>query len=213
MTARQAAATAPFLPFRATAPRVFSIPRPVSSFDGDNRAISGYHALQEVGMSKVRLLMAAFFLLAAAAAFCAPQQMSVTVKETQVRATPTYLGKILGTLVYADRVSVLDQPNAPKGWLKVKGPDGKLQGWVNVSSLTEKEIVLKAGSEQVSQKTSTGDVALAGKGFNSDVEAQYKEQEKLDYTWVDTMEKYGATPEQIAAFITTGGLVEQGGAE
>jgi hypothetical protein len=36
--------------------------------------------------------------------------MSVTVKQTQVRATPSYLGKILGLLSYGDKVTVLDQP-------------------------------------------------------------------------------------------------------
>jgi uncharacterized protein YgiM (DUF1202 family) len=164
-------------------------------------------------MRKERLLIAVFFLLAVGAAFCAQQQMGVTVKETQMRATPTYLGKIVGLLKYGDRVTVLDQPDAPKGWLKVKSPDGKLQGWVNVSALTDKPVALKAGSEQVSQQASTGDVALAGKGFNADVEAQYKEQENLDYTWVDKMERYSAAPERIAAFIAAGGLVEQGGAQ
>jgi hypothetical protein len=164
-------------------------------------------------MRKVHMCIAVCLLAAAGFAFGADaKQMSVTVKETQLRATPTYLGKLLGVLKYGARVTVLDQPaNAPKDWLKVKGPDGKLQGWVNVSALTAKEIALKAGTEQASQTTSSGDVALAGKGFNADVEAQYKQDQKLDYTVVDRMEKLNATYEEVSTFVTTGGLSEQGG--
>ncbi len=166
-------------------------------------------------MSRAWMVIAAFLVLAAAAAFAADQkQMSVTVKVTQVRATPGYLGKILGTLVYGDRVTILDQPaNPPKGWIKVMGPDQKLQGWVNTSALTEKLIVLQTGSGTVSQQASSGDVALAGKGFNSSVEAQYKQDQKLDYTWVDKMESYQVAPQQVSDFLSQGGLSEQGGAQ
>jgi len=166
-------------------------------------------------MMKMRAMIFALLFCAVGTLFAADQkQMSVTVKTTQVRATPGYLGKVLGSLSYGDRVTVLDQPaDAPKDWLKVLGPDKKLQGWVNVSSLTQKEIVLKSGSGQVSQSASSGDVALAGKGFNSDVEKQYKENEHLDYTWVDKMEAFQVTPQQVSLFLSQGGLTEQGGAQ
>ena len=166
-------------------------------------------------MMRVRAYILVVLLCAAAAgtAFAADQkQMSVTVKETQVRATPSYLGKLLGVLAYGDKVTVLDQPaDAPKGWLKVSGPAKKLQGWVNTSALTQKEIVLKSGTEKVQQDASSGEVALAGKGFNADVEAQYKQDQKLDYTWVDKMEAYTVSPQQVSAFLSAGGLTEQGG--
>ncbi len=154
-------------------------------------------------------------LLVAGAASAASKQMSVTVKQTEVRATAGYLGKVVGTLVYGDRVTLLDQPaNAPKGWVKVVGPDSnKVQGWVNLSALTEKEIQLASSSGTVQQSASSGDVALAGKGFNSDVEAKYKEEQKLDYTWVDRMQAFQVPPEQVAAFLQAGGLTEQGGAQ
>ena len=69
-----------------------------------------------------RFLVAAALLLAAGAVFAA-DQMSVTVQQTSVRDKPSFLGKILGTLKYADRVTVLDQPaGAPKSWMKIQGP-------------------------------------------------------------------------------------------
>jgi uncharacterized protein YgiM (DUF1202 family) len=166
-------------------------------------------------MRIVRLCVAACLMLAAGIVFAADQkQMSVTVKETPVRATPSYLGKILGTLKYADRVTVLDQPaGTPKGWLKVRGPDGKLQGWVSLSALQEKTVALKSGNEDVAQSAATGEVALATKGFSEDVEKEYRQENKLDYTWVDRMEKFVVTSDQLTAFITQGGLLSaEGGA-
>ena len=167
-------------------------------------------------MRIVRLCIAACLLLAAGVVFAADQkQMSVTVKETPVRATASYLGKILGTLKYADRVTVLDQPaGASKSWLRVRGPDGKLQGWVSLSALQDKTIVLKSGSENVAQGASTGEVALAGKGFNESVEKEYKSEGKVDYTWVDRMQQIVVSPDQLAAFINQGGLASpEGGAQ
>jgi uncharacterized protein YgiM (DUF1202 family) len=166
-------------------------------------------------MRHVRLLAAICLACVAATAFAADaKQMSVTVKETQVRDKPTYLGKVLGVLAYGDRVTVLDQPaGAPQGWLKVSGPGGKLTGWVNASALTEKQIVMKSGSDAVSQSASAGDVALAGKGFNADVEAQYKQDKKLDYSAVDAMEAVAVDPKTISLFLSQGGLTEPGGAQ
>jgi len=160
-------------------------------------------------MTKLRLLAAFLLLFASVGAFAA--EMSVTVKQTQVRDKPSYLGKILGVLSYGDRVTVVDDSN--KAWLKVTGPDGKLTGWVSASALTTKKIVLAAGSENVQQGASSGEVALAGKGFNEDVEQKYKSEGKLDYTWVDKMETYNPSPDQVAAFLQQGGLNTLGGAQ
>ena len=166
-------------------------------------------------MRIVRLCIAACLILAAGVVFAADQkQMSVTVKETPVRATASFLGRILGTLNYADRVTILDQPAGSKSWIKVRGPDGKLQGWVSLSALQDKMIVLKSGSENVAQGASTGEVALAGKGFNESVEKEYKAEGKVDYTWVDRMQRIVVSPDQLAAFINQGGLASpEGGAQ
>jgi uncharacterized protein YgiM (DUF1202 family) len=166
-------------------------------------------------MRTVRLCIAACLLLAAGVVFAADQKkMSVTVKETPVRATASFLGKILGTLKYADRVTILEQPAGSKSWVNVRGPDGKLQGWVSLSALQDKTIVLKSGSQNVAQGASTGEVALAGKGFNESVEKEYKAEGNVDYTWVDRMQQIVVSPDQLAAFITQGGLASpEGGAK
>ncbi len=160
-------------------------------------------------MSRLRICLALFFIAAAAAFAATPKQMSVQVKETQVRAAPSFLSKIIEKLAYADKVKVIAEKN---GWARVALRSGKGEGWVNLSALTKKTIVLKAG-DNVAQSATSGEVALAGKGFNQDVENRYREEEHADYTWVDRMAKFVVTPEQEAAFLKQGGVTPQGGAQ
>jgi len=79
--------------------------------------------------------------------------------------------------------------------------------------LSEKRIVLKAGGRDAQVGASSGELALAGKGFNADVEAEFKARNRdIDFSWVDRMQAMKVPPERIAAFLQEGGLVsEQGG--
>ena len=158
-----------------------------------------------------RRVFALLFLAAAAGAFAAePVQMSVKVKETQLRASPSYMGRIVAVLAYGDRVTIIEKQ---KDWARVSFPAKKAEGWLNLSALQDKAIVLKSGTETVEKSASSGEVALAGKGFNSDVEAKYKQDNKLDYAWVDTMEAFKVTPQQVSAFLAQGGLSIEGGGQ
>jgi uncharacterized protein YgiM (DUF1202 family) len=155
-------------------------------------------------MATKRIVLATVLVLAAVAAFGqTAKQMSVQVKETQIRATPSFTGRILGKLAYGDQVSVLAEQG---GWARIRLPSGKGEGWVSLSALTKKRIVLKAGAESVGTGASSGEVALAGKGFNQEVETQYRDEKQLDYTWIDRMESFRMSPEQILAFLQQGGL-------
>jgi SH3-like domain-containing protein len=98
-------------------------------------------------------------------------------------------------------------------WNKVSAPGGKT-GWIHSSALTRKRIVMKAGAENVETAASGQELALANKGFNSDVEAQFKSQNKdLDFTWVDKMAKIKVTPEQAQAFLKAGDVAPKGGGQ
>lgn len=157
-------------------------------------------------MSPIRACTAVLLILVAASAFAdTPKEMTVTVKETQIRATPSFLGKILDKLAYGAKVQVIAIQN---GWVKIALPSGKGEGWVNLSAVTENKTALKAGEENVSQNASSGEVALAGKGFTQEVENKYKEDQKLDYSWVDRMGQYVVPPEEVVLFLKQGGLSE-----
>ena len=161
--------------------------------------------------SLLRLWLVAGFLAGAATAFGdASAAMSVQVKNGQIRATPSFLGKVVAPLSYGDRVQVLETRN---DWMNVTGPGGQ-SGWVHSSALTKKKIVMSSGSQDVQTGASGDELALASKGFNSDVEADFKSKNKdIDFTWVDRMEKYKVSPQEMRQFLKEGGVQpSEGGA-
>jgi SH3-like domain-containing protein len=142
-------------------------------------------------------------VLAVALATVRAGEMSVQVREGPVRATPSFLGQVVGNLAYGDRVQVLGQR---PGWMQVSARGG-LSGWMHQSALTEKRVVLRAGSADVQTGASGEELALAGKGFNSDVEADFKAKNRnVDFTWVDKMEKIKVAPEAMQRFLKDGGI-------
>lgn len=133
-----------------------------------------------------------------------PRMMSVQVKTGQLRATPSFLGTILAEVAYAQQVQVLDDKN---GWMRVAVPGKNLQGWIHNSALSAKRIVLQAGADDVQRAASTGEIALAGKGFNQQVEDQYRAQNKnIDFSWVDRMQQASVPMARLRRFAKDGQL-------
>lgn len=138
----------------------------------------------------------------------ARKAMSVQVKQGQVRATPSFLGKVIASLAYGDRVETLEEKG---GWIRIVPPGSKATGWVHSSALTEKRVVLKAGKKEADVAASTGELALAGKGFNADVEAAFKARNRdIDFTWIDRMQSMNVPPGRIDAFVQEGKLIPAG---
>jgi len=147
------------------------------------------------------LIVVCLLLLAAVTGYGETKMMSVTVREAPVRSTPSFLGKIVTDLAYGSRVEVLETRG---GWVRIRVPGGD-SGWLHSSELSQKKIALEAGSN-VRRSASGSEVALAGKGFNEQVEQQYKNENNLDYTWVDRMEKISYPPDRLVQFLRAGDL-------
>jgi SH3-like domain-containing protein len=149
------------------------------------------------------LLIAGLFLSRPSPVSAAPTMMSVQVQTSPMRATPSPLGRVVVTLQHADRVEIIGKQT---GWLNVRGPGGQT-GWVNESALTRSKVVLKAGAADVSRTASGEELALAGKGFNSDVEADFKSKNSnIDFTWIDRMQNIVVSDQEVAGFLKEGGL-------
>jgi hypothetical protein len=126
--------------------------------------------------------------------------MSVQVREGRLRSTPSFLGAIVGPVAYGDRVRNIGQRGE---WLDVKSSNN-LTGWIHQSALTSKTVVLSSGTA-VSSSANSQEVALAGKGFNEDVERQYRsDNSRISYAWVDHMQGYKVTRDQMIAFLDQG---------
>jgi len=154
-------------------------------------------------MTLKRVLFVLGFLLALTAVTWSDSgMMSVQVKEGQLRSTPSFLGTLVGPVSYGERVEVVQKQG---DWFDVKSSKN-LAGWIHQSALTSKQLVLNAGG-QARTAASDKEVALAGKGFNADVEAQYRRNNGMaDYASVDRMESISISEDQMISFLDEGKL-------
>lgn len=156
-----------------------------------------------------RLSVALLCVLGATAAFAA-QTMSVQIRSAQLRADASFLGKLVANVDYGAQVEV---QQAKGDWRFVQTPDGAT-GWLHQSALTAKKIVMKAGAQDAQTAASGEELALAGKGFNADVEADFKKKNQdIDFTWIDRMEKIRVSQDEMIAFLKEGEVqpVQRGG--
>lgn len=162
---------------------------------------------------RIRALLSTVILTACCvgASAAEPKLMSVQYKTADLKEKPSPFGALTGALAYGDRVLVLEQSGP---WCHVKkATNGEATGWLHISALTEKHIVLKAGDD-TSTRASSDEVAIAGKGFNKQVESQYKAgNAKLDFATIDKMEKIKIPLKDLGAFVEEAGLVGNGGAK
>lgn len=155
--------------------------------------------------NKMLLLLAAVMVMTGTVCRGA-QVMSVQVRNGQLRATPSFMGSLVGSVAYGARVDILQQQGE---WMKVKDAQSRM-GWMHQSALTKQRIAMSAGSGTAQTGASGEELALAGKGFNSDVEAEFKSKNRnIDFTWVDKMEKMKVTPQESSAFLKEGGVRPQ----
>ena len=135
--------------------------------------------------------------------------MSVQVKTGQLRLTPSFLGKIVARLYYGDRIYVIEEKGS---WLRVGLSAGAAEGWIHESALTPKKIVLQAGAKDIETAASSDELALAGKGFNQQVESEFRAKNpNLDFTWIDKMEAFVVAENEMKQFLKKGGLSPEGG--
>lgn len=150
--------------------------------------------------------------LSASVIYAGPTMMSIQVDKRELRSGSTFFDSVTGNVSYGDRVEVLQELN---GWAQVKVEGTGLTGWIHSSALTKKKIVLRAGDKDADVGASSGELALARKGFNQDVENAYRQDNPaIDFAPVDKMEKMKAQPMEIKSFLEQGSVsASTGGAK
>jgi hypothetical protein len=163
-------------------------------------------------MIKLKISLMIFLLIGLYGfpAFAAGQKMmSIQVKKGEIRSTPSFLGIIVARVSYGDRVYLREEKGP---WVRVGMPGNNTQGWIHNSALTLKKIVLKPGAANVQTSASSGELALAGKGFSKKVENAFKgKNPNINYAWIDRMEKYVVSEKRIKQFLKEGELSPEGG--
>lgn len=75
------------------------------------------------------------------------------------------------------------------------------------SALSTVEIVVNPGASDINRAADSDEIALAGKGFNKQVEERFKQQnKKISFNLVDQMEGNTISEEAIQAFLLEGDL-------
>jgi hypothetical protein len=137
---------------------------------------------------------------AASAQFARNSAAYVAVKTVKLKSSTGFFAGTRGTLSYGAQVTVLQTRGK---WAEVRSAaQSSLSGWVNVSNLTPRRIL--AGGSTTS--ASTSEIALAGKGFNEEVENAYRAGGRLNYAGVDQTEAQQVSEQELYAFLTEGHL-------
>ena len=156
----------------------------------------------------VRLGIPSLFLLLAISISPAGEsirEMVVQVRSCVMRSGPTFLSSPSGNLAYSENVKVVEEDGP---WRKVSSSGGKLSGWIHVTALTPPRAEFKQGTSQAGTRVSSGEVALAGRGFDAEVESKLRQKNKnLNYAGVDKLESLIIRPEDIQAFARKGKLL------
>jgi len=127
--------------------------------------------------------------------------MYVASKTLELKSSTGFFASVKGTLTYGAAVTIVDiQGN----WAEVRpAANSSISGWTPVANLSAKRIV--PGS---TPGATASEVALAGKGFNQEVENAYKAKGSLNYADVDRTETQKVTKKELQDFIIAGHLFQ-----
>jgi hypothetical protein len=136
----------------------------------------------------------------AAAQTVAGGTLYVAVKTVTLKASTGSFAANKGTLNYGDKVTVI---RIDGRFAEIKSAaNSSLTGWTATANLSAKQVV--AGN---SNTASAREVALAGKGFNQEVENSYKNQKNnLNYADVDKVETITISEADLKKFLEDGRL-------
>lgn len=152
----------------------------------------------------VILLVAIVTSLSAPLSVALARDMTVQVNKAQLRSMPAYYGSVVATVIYADRLRVIEEK---KSWVKASSLSSNATGWVHISALTTRKLAPKSGAGNAPTSVSTGELSAAEKGFTEEIERNYRRKHgNIDFTWVDRMEQITVSPVQSASFLAEGQL-------
>jgi hypothetical protein len=123
----------------------------------------------------------------------------VAVKTVTLKSSTGFFATNRGTLNYGDVVTVLQVSGK---FVEVRSAaNSSLTGWTASANLSAKQIVSGNTSSVSARET-----ALAGKGFNQEVEDAYKTKGNLNYADVDRVEAVTVRETDLLRFLEDGHL-------
>ena len=125
--------------------------------------------------------------------------MYVTPRTLDLKSSTGIFASTRGRLEYGAQVTVLQVSGA---WVEVRSAtNASVSGWTKTVNLTPRRIVQGSGTGASAQE-----VALAGKGFNQEIERAYRTEGNLSYDAVDMVETLRVSDTDLQAFLVEGRL-------
>ena len=158
-------------------------------------------------ISRFKLLFIAIAIVCVAVLLA--ETLIVKVQSTYVRKEPKFYSSPVATLSAGESVT---QISSQAGWFKIRTSKG-MEGWIHSNSVQGGKLTVAAMDKSLKTRATADEVALAGKGFNKQVENEYKSRNKgVSFGEVDRMLRIKVTPDELRKFLMDGKLAEFGGA-
>lgn len=127
---------------------------------------------------------------------------TIQVREVAVKSQPSYLAQTVGSVSFGAEVRIAaDEGN----WYRIESP----AGYIPKNVVGTSKASIESSKRYAASGVSHDETALAGKGFNPQVEGQYKKSSAslaAAYTQVDRIERMKVSDASLNQFITSGQL-------
>jgi hypothetical protein len=155
--------------------------------------------------TKTWVILLALCLISSVAAAAT---VKVITQEAMIRKDKRFFSP---PLVRAPFGAALQELGREGDWFRVNY-QGK-EGWIHKSAVQEQKFQLSSLAGGQAEEASRDEVALAGKGFNPEVEKAFRDKNpKMRYDLVNQVQAYRVEEQRLQAFIRAGNLREPGGA-
>jgi hypothetical protein len=149
-------------------------------------------------MRKLLLVLLAMLSVSLLSAQTVGDERAISVREAQLRTAPVFLSGVVARLPYGVLVEIAE---VGEGWFLVRAVESGDEGWITASAVEPPESLNLGAGDGDRGNTTTREIALAGRGFNEQIESEYKDENDLDFSLVDQMEQFVLPPEQLAEFL------------
>jgi len=124
----------------------------------------------------------------------------VSIRDMELKASTGWFARTTGTLSYGDQVTVIEVSGR---FVNVRSMyNQSITGWTASANFSTRQVVSGTTSTATARE-----VALAGKGFNAEVESSYRSQHSsLNYDAVDRAEAIKVNDDELRRFLEEGRL-------
>ena len=149
-----------------------------------------------------RILITSLSLFILSTSVVLAETARIITKENALREQCRFFAPVKARVKYADLITVISKEG---DWYRAsfKG----IEGCIHKNAIEEKSFTLSGISGTEKRSATNAEVALAGKGFNPQIEASYRHNHPdMNFRAVDLIEGYAVSETDLLDFINKGGL-------